>query len=226
VACIACVGVANEAWPVLECPVWPWPLCTRLKISISAMPALKAFSVLLILFVKWFSFSFLQEMISENTDNIANLPERIAIEEAKRLCPVQNDPHYKILDNQCFYFEQKSLNFDSANKNCPEKLGTSGRLYEPKSASEMKKVGQLGDDVFTSERYALLGITDKRIESQFAYSNGLPINFTPTWHSGFGSRGKGNDCVLMVMSSTDSDFTQWADVPCTSYYGSICQSNL
>jgi len=166
------------------------------------------------------------EMISENTDNIANLPERIAIEEAKRLCPVQNDPHYKILDNQCFYFEQKSLNFDSANKNCPEKLGTSGRLYEPKSASEMKKVGQLGDDVFTSERYALLGITDKRIESQFAYSNGLPINFTPTWHSGFGSRGKGNDCVLMVMSSTDSDFTQWADVPCTSYYGSICQSNL
>jgi len=168
----------------------------------------------------------LREKISENTDNIANLPERIAIEEAKRLCPVQNDPHYKILDNQCFYFEQKSLNFDSANKNCPEKLGTSGRLYEPKSASEMKKVGQLGDDVFTSERYALLGITDKRIESQFAYSNGLPINFTPTWHSGFGSRGKGNDCVLMVMSSTDSDFTQWADVPCTSYYGSICQSNL
>ena len=84
-ACRACVGVANKAWPVLECPVWQWPLCTRLEISISVMPALKAYPILLISFVKWFSFTFFQEKISENTDNIANLPERIAIEEAKRL---------------------------------------------------------------------------------------------------------------------------------------------
>merc|ERR1712008_608691 len=169
----------------------------------------------------------LREKISENTlperiaieeakrlDEEAKRLERLAIEEAKRLCPAQNDPRYKILDNQCFYFEANRFNFDSANKNCQEKLGASGRLYEPKSVSEMKKVG-----TFTSAYNVgvWLGITDKRIESQFAYSNGLPINFTPTWHSGFGSRGKGNDCVLMVMSSTHSDFTQWADVPCTSY---------
>ena len=91
VAFRACVGVANEAKPVLECSVWPWPLCL----------------ILLISFVKWFSFTFFQENISENTDNIANLPERKAIirlekeakrlEEAKRLCLDQNDPRYKKL---------------------------------------------------------------------------------------------------------------------------------
>jgi len=186
------------------------------------------------------------EMISENTDNIANLPERIAIEEAKRLdeeakrlerlaieeakrlCPAQNDPLYKILDNQCFYFEQNFLNFDSANKNCQEKLGASARLYEPKSVSEMKKVGTLGDEVFTADnKWVWLGVTDKRNESQFAYnSNGLPINFTPTWGSGYGSRGKGRDCVYMMMSSTHSDFTQWYDWSCSSTGSSICQSNL
>ena len=57
-----------------------------------------------------------------------------------KLCVAKNDPLYKILDNQCFYFEKKYLNFDSANKNCQEKLGASGRLYEPNSVSEMKKL--------------------------------------------------------------------------------------
>ena len=145
------------------------------------------------------------------------------------MCSVQNYPRYKILDNHCFYFEKKYLNFDSANKNCQEKLGASGRLYEPKSVSEMKKVGKLGDEVFTSGTWVWLGVTDKRIESQFAYnSNGLPINFTPTWRSccDFGSRGKGNDCILMGMKSTDSDFTIWLDYSCTYTAGSICQSNL
>ena len=78
-----------------------------IKISISDMPALKAYPILLISFVKWFSFTFFQENISENTDNIVNLPERKAIirlekeakrlEEAKRLCLDQNDPRYKKL---------------------------------------------------------------------------------------------------------------------------------
>merc|ERR1712008_52298 len=117
-------------------------------------------------------------------------------------------------------FEANTLNYDIANDNCQEKLGTSGRLYEPKSISEMKKVAKLGDEV--SYPWAWLGVTDKRIESQFAFnSNGLPINFTPTWFSrGFGSRGKGFNCIAMLMPSTNSYFTQWADIPCTSYYGS------
>ena len=143
------------------------------------------------------------------------------------MCRDQNDPRYKILDNQCFYFERKSLNFDSANDNCQEKLGASGRLYEPKSVSEMKTVGKLGDDVFPSWTNVWLGVTDKRIESQFAYnSNGLPINFTPTWWPGYGSQGKGNDCIFMRMPSTNPYFTKWGDYSCTATYGSICQSNV
>ena len=238
--------MANEAKPELECSVVCMAMASvyeTIEISISAMPALKAYSILLISFVKWFSFTFFQEKISDNTDNLANLPERIAIvkqldeeakrlaiahEEAKRLCLAQNDPRYKILDNQCFYFEKNHLNFDSANDNCQEKLGASGRLYEPKSVSEMKKVGKLGDELFPSSDNVWLGITDKRIESQFAYnSNGLPINFTPTWFSDYyGSRGKGNDCIFMKMPSTHSYFTRWGDYSCTSLWGSICQSNL
>merc|ERR1712008_6290 len=135
----------------LECPVRQWPLCTRLEISISVMPALKAYPILLISFVKWFSFTFFQEKISENTlperiaieeakrlDEEAKRLERLAIEEANRLCLTQYIGYYKILDNQCFYFEANRFNFDSANKNCQEKLRASARLYEPKSVSKMK----------------------------------------------------------------------------------------
>ena len=63
-----------------------------------------------------------------------------------KLCVAKNDPLYKILDNQCFYFEKKELNFDSANDNCRKKLGPFARLYEPNSVSETKKVGKLGDE--------------------------------------------------------------------------------
>ena len=148
----------------------------------------------------------------------------------KILCPVY-DSRYKILDNHCFYFEKNRLNFDSANDNCRKKLGPFARLYEPNSVSQTKKVGKLGDEVFTSYAWVWLGVTDKRIESQFAYnSNGLQINFTPTWYSSsyvsYGSRGKGIDCVAMGMKSTDSDFSEWVDVSCTSSRGSICQFNL
>merc|ERR1712008_530674 len=93
----------------------------------------------------------LREKISENTlperiaieeakrlDEEAKRLERLAIEEANRLCLTQYIGYYKILDNQCFYFETEALNFDSANKNCQEKLGASARLYEPKSVSKMK----------------------------------------------------------------------------------------
>ena len=91
----------------------------------------------------------------------------------------------------------------------------------------MKKVGKLGDEVFTSSTYAWLGVTDKRIESQFAYnSNGLPINFNPTWYRDYGSQGKGDDCIGMAISSTYTHFTNWADVTCTGTRESICQSNL
>ena len=156
--------------------------------------------------------------------------KRFTGKEGKKLCLAQNDPRYKILDNQCFYFEKKGLNFDSANKNCQEKLGVYGRLYEPNSVSEMEKVGKLGDEVFTTWAWVWLGITDKRIESQFAYnSNGLPINFNPTWYSGdggYGSKGKGNDCIEMCLPSTHFGFKLWADYPCTTTKGSICQSNL
>jgi len=182
----------------------------------------------------------LREKISENTlperiaieeakrlDEEAKRLERLAIEEANRLCLTQYIGYYKILDNQCFYFETEALNFDSANKNCQEKLGASARLYEPKSVSEMKKVATLGDEVFIYRDGVWLGVTDKRIESQFAYnSNGLPVNFTPPWYSDYGSKGKGNDCIIMGMTSTSSSFTKWGDLSCTHTSGSICQSNL
>ena len=91
----------------------------------------------------------------------------------------------------------------------------------------MKKVGKLGDEVFTLGTWVWLGITDKRIESQYAYnSNGLPIKFNPPWVSGYGSKGKGNDCIIMGMSSTWTHFTQWLDYSCTPSYPSICQSNF
>ena len=92
-------------------------------------------------------------------------------------CPV-SDPRYKILDNHCFYFEKNNLNFASANENCQEKLGAFGRLYEPNSIEEMKKVAKLADDVFKPklqiQNWAWIGVTDKRIEGKRNLYKDLP----------------------------------------------------
>ena len=154
-------------------------------------------------------------------------------------CPV-SDPRYKILDNHCFYFEKNKLNFASANENCQEKLGAFGRLYEPNSIEEMKKVGKLGDDVFKFQtRYASwawIGVTDKRIEGQFAYhSSGLPIKFSPNWStlgSSYGSRGKLFNCVIMWIKNINVHMgvteygNTWADTFCDRrpLRSSICRS--
>ena len=158
-------------------------------------------------------------------------------------CPV-SDPRYKILDNHCFYFEKNKLNFTSANENCQEKLGAFGRLYEPNSIEEMKKVSKLGDDLFKFQTkyasWAWIGVTDKRIEGQFVYhSSGLPIKFSPKWSTlgstPYGSRGrKLFNCVIMWIKNDtffrgthyDNQLSKWADTYCDSrpLRSSICRS--
>ena len=85
-----------------------------IETSISAMRAVKTYSILLASFVKWFSFTFFHEMIYDSTDNLTNVKE--FNKEAKKLCLV-DDPRYKILENHCFYFEKHFSYFDSANEN-------------------------------------------------------------------------------------------------------------
>ena len=194
---------------------------------------------------------FFQDRISNNTDTLANVTDHLAIvtdnlaivtdnlanvtdnlakaEEAQNLCPsqYQDDSRYKLVDNHCFYLEKNTLSFDAAENNCKEKLGSFGRLYEPKSIEEMEKLATLANNLQDSNTWVWLGVTDKRIENQWAYnSNGLPIKFNPNWYSNYGSKGKGYDCVIMSTSSGRNYFKLWADADknCLTPRSSICQS--
>ena len=157
-------------------------------------------------------------MISANNVNLPNMTDNQAITENK-LC-LSQDSHYKLVDNHCVYFEKNLLNFDSADTNCKEKLGSHAGLYEPNDIEEMKKIAKLAGESGIAS-WPWIGVSDKRIENQWAYhSNGLRVKFNPYWFLSYGSEGRGKDCVCMSTAST----VDWANKICTELRSSICQS--
>ena len=48
-------------------------------------------------------------------------------------CPIDN-PMYKMINDQCYFFVNETLNFDEAKENCNTSFhGTTGKLAEPKT---------------------------------------------------------------------------------------------
>ena len=140
-------------------------------------------------------------------------------------CPTYDDPQFALVDNKCVYFEKISLTYDKAIENCKEKLkeyGGGGILYEPNSIAEQKRIVDMAYE--RSSSWYWIGVTDKTTEGQFTYnSNNQPINFTPDWYPGGGSRGQSNNCIMMYVNSLSGSYhSEWYDTDCTSTRRSIC----
>ena len=164
-----------------------------------------------------------QREIEENSEKLANIKPYI-----KTFCPLEN-PNYILVDNQCYYIQTNTTNYETAKENCKEKLPDygGGRLFQPKSRAQNELIMRLAHESTGKSNYLWLGITDKTKEGEFTYSfNDVPIKFDPDWSSGYGSRGTGYNCILSYMNGgSGSAFSKWLDYDCSRQYGSICESS-
>merc|ERR1712008_309076 len=140
-------------------------------------------------------------------------------------CPT-NDPNYHILNNRCIYIEQSVKSYDDAKQNCETEFAGHGKLFEPKTWSEIDMVYKFGG----SKCCGWIGVNDKQTEGSFVYeSSGMPISFTPTFYSGWGSKGTSNNCILLqwlpynVRDLGGTQMVQWIDYTCSYSFWSICE---
>ena len=166
-------------------------------------------------------------------------------------CPTGYSSYYQLIDNKCYYFEKENLNHDEAQTNCMEKLKNygGGKLFEPQSLVENKKVayigyGVLGDwdqwsnTIYHSNTWLHIGITDNVLEGTWAYeSDGSNITFVPNWQYKYNDHY--HNCILINAVQYDQATGDWADESCNSYddqydyydhdnydFMSICESLL
>ena len=163
------------------------------------------------------------DKIKENFERLANIKPYI-----KTFCPLEN-PNYIMVDNQCYYIQTNTTNYETAIETCKEKLADQGggRLFQPRSRAQNELIMRLAHKATGKSNWLWLGITDNTTEGEYTYNgNNEPIKFDPKWHSGYGSRGSGTNCVLSFMSGgSSSSFSKWLDYDCSKQYGSICESH-
>ena len=76
---------------------------------------------------------------------------------------------YHLIDNQCYYFENKTLSHDQAKHNCKNKfrgMGV-GKLFEPSSFAMNKIISQRGWTIFGRSVWAFIGVDDTSKESHY-----------------------------------------------------------
>ena len=161
-----------------------------------------------------------QSKIEENAKTLANIKQYM------KHCPLEN-PNYILVDNQCYYIQTNSANYETAKETCKEKLTDYGgmRLFQPRSTVQNELIMKLAQEATGKTSWVWLGITDNTTEGEFMYEdNGWPIKFEPSWHSSYGSRGTAYNCVLSYMNDgSSSSFSNWLDQDCSKNYFSICE---
>ena len=164
-----------------------------------------------------------QSKIEGNAEKLANIKPYI-----KTFCPLEN-PNYILVDNQCYYIQTNTTNYETAKEKCKENLADygGGRLFQPRSRAQNELIMRLAHESTGKSQWFWLGVTDNTKEGEFTYSgNDVPINFDPDWDSGYGSRGTSYNCILSYMDGgSSSSFSKWLDYDCSSQYGSICESS-
>ena len=161
-----------------------------------------------------------QSKIEENAKTLANIKQYM------KHCPLEN-PNYILVDNQCYYIQTNSTNFETAKEACKEKLTDYGgmRLFQPRSTVQNELIMKLAHEATGKTSWVWIGITDNTTEGEYMYAdNGELIKFDPSWHSGYGSRGTAYNCILSRMvDGSNSYFSQWLDYDCSQNYISICE---
>ena len=162
-----------------------------------------------------------QSKIEENAKTLANIKQYM------KHCPLEN-PNYILVDNQCYYIQTNSANYETAKETCKEKLTDYGgmRLFQPRSTVQNELIMKLAGEATGKSNWVWLGITDNTEEGEFTYEdNGRPIKFEPSWNSGYGSKGTANNCILSYMNDgSSSTFSKWLDYGCSKNFYSICES--
>ena len=77
-------------------------------------------------------------------------------------CPTKSSSDYLLIENQCYFFENKTLTHEQAKHNCKNKfrgIGV-GKLFEPKSYGISKMVSQQGWSMFGRSVWVFIGIDD------------------------------------------------------------------
>ena len=77
-------------------------------------------------------------------------------------CPTESTSHYLLIENQCYFFENKTLTHEQAKHNCKNKfrgIGV-GKLFEPTSNEINKLVSQKGWVMFGRSVWVYIGIDD------------------------------------------------------------------
>ena len=157
---------------------------------------------------------------TELTNKIIAIQEQIQSLTTKPCALNNNDSRYRIIQNQCFYFEKVTKSFDNARANCKQK---GGKLYEPEDAVKMKEIAKISHGTLGNV-WAWIGITDIASEGNYVYdSNGLSINFTPLWHNIFGARGTSYNCVSVLTQIGHSEYGEFFDRKCSDNLRSICE---
>ena len=157
---------------------------------------------------------------TELTNKIIAIQEQIQSLTTKPCALNNNDSRYRIIQNNCLYFEKVTKSFDNARANCKQK---GGKLYEPEDAVKMKEIAKISHDIFGNV-WAWIGITDIASEGNYVYdSNGLSINFTPLWHHTFGARGTSYNCVSVLTNIGHSEIGEFLDSSCPGNLKSICE---
>ena len=148
----------------------------------------------------------------------------------KLACPpeAQDDPRYREIENNCFFFENATMNHEKAKENCRNKfksLGVEGKLFEPKTLTINKAVADVGLEV-SSNGWAYIGVDDIDTEGTFTYTSTLDSPITiqnPQWLKNHGAKGTSNNCIALNFH-TSSNHAVWHDSACTTNRESVCEA--
>ena len=165
---------------------------------------------------------------NEVKTELANVKQYVNYQ--KLACPpeAQDDPRYREIGNNCFFFENTTMTHEKAQLSCKEKFrrsGAEGKLFEPKTSAMNKAVADVGLEISPST-WAYIGVDDIESEGTFTYTStqDSPITIpNPAWYTNHGAKGTSNNCIAMYFN-TGSTHAEWHDSSCASKRQSVCEA--
>ena len=118
-------------------------------------------------------------------------------------CPT-SDPHYKIINGICYYFETTELDYSDAKENCHKKAG---KLFEPQNFDSNQDVFMAFSTVLGISGVRWIGINSLKDLGYRYDSNGQDLLFDihQMWHAE-DNQDSDAKCVVQVTFFRSNDF--------------------